>query len=96
LQDFVDLQIIGKVWIQMSPATPREQAVELFPHLEIFDEKEFVANRFTGEIVELEPEAVAMYDLTMGAEQMGMYKIMRTCLDWFIDNYPKEYMVLLD
>ena len=64
--------------------------------LEIFDEKEFVANRFTGEIIELEPEAVAMYDLTMGAEQVGMYKIMRTCLDWFIDNYPKEYMVLLD
>ena len=65
-------------------------------HLEIFDEKEFVANRFTGEIVELEPEAVAMYDLTMGAERFGMYKTMRTCLDWFIDNYPKEYMVLLD
>ena len=76
--------------------TPREQAVKLFPDLEIFDKKEFVANRFTGEIVELEPEAVAMYDLTMGAEQIGMYKIVRTCLDWFIDNYPKEYMVLLD
>jgi len=75
--------------------TPREQAVKLFPDLEIFDEKEFVANRFTGEIIELEPEAVAMYDLTMGAEQIGMH-IMRTCLDWFIDNYPKEYMVLLD
>ena len=80
----------------MSTPTPREQAVKLFPDLEIFDKKEFVANRFTGEIIELEPEAVAMYDLTMGAEQVGMYKIMRTCLDWFIDNYPKEYMVLLD
>ena len=76
--------------------TPREQAVKLFPDLEIFDEKEFVANRFTGEIIELEPEAVAMYDLTMGAEQIGMHNIMRACLDWFIDNYPKEYMVLLD
>ena len=62
----------------MSTPTPREQAVELFPDLE------------------LEPEAVAMYDLTMGAERFGMYKTMRTCLDWFIDNYPKEYMVLLD
>jgi hypothetical protein len=76
--------------------TPREQAIKLFPDLEIFDKKEFVANIFTGEIVELEPEAVAMYDLTMGAEQFGMYKIVRTCLSWFIDNYPKEYMVLLD
>ncbi len=80
----------------MNTPTPREEALRLFPDLEIFDEKEFVPNRFTGEIVELEPEAVAMYDLTMGAERFGMYKTMRICLDWFIDNYPKEYMVLLD
>ena len=80
----------------MSTPTPREHAVELFPHLEIFDEKEFVANRFTGEIVELEPEAVAVYDLTIGAEMMGMYRIVRKGLDWFREYYPKEYMVLLD
>jgi len=80
----------------MSTPTPREQAVELFPDLEIFDEKEFIANRLTGEVIELEPEAVAVYDLTIGAEMMGMYSIVRKGLDWFIDNYPKEYMVLLD
>ena len=90
------IQIIGKVWIQMSSVTPREQAVELFPDLVIFDEKEMIENRFTGEVIELEPEAVAVYDLTIGAEMMGMYRIVRKGLDWFREYYPKEYMVLLD
>ena len=84
------IQIIGKVWIQMSTTTPREQAVELFPDLVIFE------NRLTGEVIELEPEAVAVYDLTIGAEMMGMYRIVRKGLDWFREYYPKEYMVLLD
>ena len=63
--------------------TPMEQAVKLFPDLVIFDEKEMIENRFTGEVVELEPEAVAVYDLTIGAEMLGMYKIVRKGLDWF-------------
>ena len=76
--------------------TPREQALKLFPDIVIFKEKEFIANRFTGEKIELEPEAVAVYDLCMGAEQFGMWKIVRKCLDWFKEYYPKEYMILLD
>ena len=76
--------------------TPMEQAVKLFPDLVIFDEKEMIENRFTGEVVELEPEAVAVYDLIMGAEMFGMYKIVHKGLDWFKQYYPKEYLVLLD
>ena len=76
--------------------TPREQAVKLFPDIVIFSKKEFIANRFTGEEIELEPEAVAVYDLCMGAEQFRMWKIVRKCLDWFKEYYPKEYLVLLD
>ena len=76
--------------------TPMEQAVKLFPDLVIFDEKEMIENRFTGEVVELEPEAVAVYDLTIGAEMLGMYKIVRKGLDWFKEYYTKEYMILLD
>ena len=76
--------------------TPREQAVKLFPDIVIFSKKELIANRFTGEEIELEPEAVAVYDLCMGAEQFGMWKIVRKCLDWFKEYYPKEYLVLLD
>jgi hypothetical protein len=79
-----------------STPTPREQAVKLFPDLVIFKEKELIANRFTGEEIELEPEAVAVYDLCMGAEQFRMWKIVRKCLDWFKEYYPKEYLVLLD
>ena len=76
--------------------TPREQAVKWFPDIVIFSKKEFIANRFTGEEIELEPEAVAVYDLIMGAEMFGMYKIVHKGLDWFKEYYPKEYLVLLD
>ena len=59
-------------------------------------EPQKVANRFTGETVMLEPEAVAVYDVIMGAEMMGLYKEMQQGLTWFRKNYPSEYMTLLD
>jgi hypothetical protein len=55
-----------------------------------------VKNRFTGESVMLEPDAVAVYDTLMGAEVIQDWKRLRLGLDWFIDNEPKAYMVLLD
>ena len=55
-----------------------------------------VKNRFTGESVMLEPDAVAVYDTLMGAEVIQDWKTLRLGLDWFIDNEPKAYMVLLD
>jgi len=55
-----------------------------------------VENRFGGASVMLEPEAVAVYDVIMGAERMGLYKEMQKGLDWFRKNYPAEYLVLLD
>jgi|TARA_R110000824_G_scaffold361430_1_gene549367 hypothetical protein len=55
-----------------------------------------VKNRFTGESVMLEPDAVAVYDTLMGAELIQDWKRLRLGLDWFIDNEPKAYMVLLD
>jgi len=76
--------------------TPKEQALKLFPDLVIFDKKEMIENRFTGEIVELEPEAVAVYDLTIGAEMCGIHSIVQKGLSWFIEYYPREYMILLD
>jgi len=76
--------------------TPREQALKMFPDLVIFDKKEMIENRFTGEIVELEPEAVAVYDLTIGAEMLGIHRVVREGLSWFIEYYPREYMILLD
>lgn len=55
-----------------------------------------VANRFSGESVMLEPDAVAVYDSIMGAEMVGDYKRVRKGLDWFRKYFPEEYMVLLD
>ena len=55
-----------------------------------------VANRFSGESVLLQPDAVAVYDSIMGAEMIGDYKRVQKGLDWFRRYFPEEYMVLLD
>lgn len=67
-----------------------------FKDIVVGSESETVTNPFSGESCVLEPEAVAMYDLCKGAEMLGDYKTVRKCLDWFRNNYPEEYMVLLD
>lgn len=36
--------------------------------VEVFDKSETIKNPFSGESCELEPEAVAIYDLIKGAE----------------------------
>mgnify|MGYP003135845324 FL=1 len=76
--------------------TPRQEAEKKFPGIEIFDDKETVRNPYSGESVELEPEAVAVYDLTKGAEILQRYDVMQKCLSWFRKHYPAEYMILLD
>ena len=55
-----------------------------------------VANRFSGEKTILPNFAVAVYDVIMGSEVIQDDKTMRIGLDWFIKNFPNEYMVLLD
>jgi|TARA_B000000557_G_C20694859_1_gene409008 hypothetical protein len=55
-----------------------------------------VQNPFSGEKVMLTPEAVAVYDTIKGAEMLGKTDTLQKGLDWFAENYPKEYMVLLD
>jgi len=59
-------------------------------------ETETITNPYSGESVELPPEAVAVYDTIKGAEMLGRYDTMQKGLDWFRQYYPKEYMVLLD
>ena len=55
-----------------------------------------LANRFTGGRVTVPGDAAALYDSIMNAELFRDFKTMRKCLDWFIDNEPDAYMVLLD
>jgi hypothetical protein len=55
-----------------------------------------VRNPFSGESCMLTPEAVAVYDSIKGAEMIGDWTTVRQGIDWFIDNFPEEYMTLLD
>ena len=59
-------------------------------------ESEVISNPFSGENIELDPVAVAVYDCIKGAEVLGDYDIVRKGIDWFIEHYPEAYMVLLD
>ena len=67
-----------------------------FKDAHVGTESEIISNPFTGQSCELPPDAVATYDVLKGAEQLGMHKIVQKGLDWFIKNYTKEYMILLD
>jgi|DEB0MinimDraft_4_1074332.scaffolds.fasta_scaffold79980_3 hypothetical protein len=57
---------------------------------------EKITNPFSGESVELTPEAVAVYDTIKGAEILEDHDLMNKGLDWFRKYYPEEYMALLD
>ncbi len=67
-----------------------------FAGLQVGSKPETVKNRFSGESVELEPQAVAMYDAIMGAETLAMYDMMQDGLAWFRKYHPKAFMTLLD
>lgn len=72
---------------------------EIIPQLTILEEGDSlltVQNRFSGETVTLTPMAEAMYSWITGCEAVGKYEDMQIGLQWFRENYPKEYMILLD
>jgi len=64
--------------------------------LQVETKPEMVTNPYSGETVELPPDAVAVYDFIKGAEVFGEYVGMQKGLDWFREYFPKEYYVLLD
>jgi hypothetical protein len=55
-----------------------------------------VTNPFSGQSCMLTPEAVAVYDTIKGCEIVSDYDMMVKGLDWFAENFPSEYMILLD
>ena len=69
---------------------------KLMAELLIGSKSEMVRNPFSGEGVELCPEAVAVYDLIKGAERLGDHDNVQTGLNIFMKNWPAEYMILLD
>jgi len=63
---------------------------------EVGELAEEITNPYSGASVWLLPEAVAVYDVIKGAESLGNYDLMEKGLNWFRENYPEEYMILLD
>ena len=71
---------------------------------EVLDKPEVIKNPFSGESVELPPDAVAVYDCIKGAEYLAdpnngddpKWETVRKGIAWFQKYYPKEYMMLLD
>lgn len=55
-----------------------------------------VVNPFSGVSCMLTPEAVAVYDTIKGAEIFGDRETLCKGLEWFAENFPQEYMILLD
>ena len=55
-----------------------------------------VSNPYSGKAIELNGTELSMYDLCVGSERVGKFDIVRICIDWFIKNNTKAYMVLLD
>lgn len=75
----------------------QKQLSKLFPSAQIMDdESKLVENRFGGASIMLNPLEIAIYDLSIGAEMLQEYTIVRKCIDWFIDNNVEAYSVLLD
>jgi hypothetical protein len=86
--------------------TKHEQ--KTIPFITIGTKNEIVKNRFSGEECELSPEAVALYDICLGAELRANIKFERkidngdevaicdAAKDIFLRNWIKEYYILLD
>jgi len=82
----------------------KEQTLPKWFNGDLYDEGGVVANRFTGEEIELNNLELSMYDFIMGATycmEIGMWSESmadehQKGLRWFIKNNTKAYMVLLD
>ena len=83
----------------------KEQPVPKWFNGVIYDKGGIVANRFSGEEIELNNVELSMYDFVMGASicvEMGMFntaqhvKDLRAGLQWFMKHNSEAYMVLLD
>ncbi len=55
-----------------------------------------IQNRFGGDSISIPWFAAAVYDVIMGSERLNEWDDHRKGIDWFIEYFPKAYMVLLD
>mgnify|MGYP000049953056 FL=1 len=68
----------------------------MFDGIGIGSETESISNPFSGDSVDLPPDAVAVYDVIKGSELTEDFDRVRAGLSWFRKYFPQEYMTLLD
>ena len=106
--DIKDLkkEIINSV-SDRKPATPSMKITEaqdqILKGYKVGTESEMVTNPFSEESVLLCPEAIAMYDIIIGCQVTlennysdKVVEMFDAARDVFRQNWPKEYMILLD
>ena len=71
---------------------------------QIYAKGEEVTNPYSGESVFLDPISLSIYDFIKGCEAFsnegilskGVLRDFDKSIDWFIENNPAAYMILLD
>tara|TARA_R110001632_G_scaffold58640_2_gene142674 strand:+ start:3123 stop:3359 length:237 start_codon:yes stop_codon:yes gene_type:complete len=63
---------------------------------EVYTQGGIARNPYTGETAVLNANELTMYDLILGAERLGAYKVLQRGLGWFRLANAAAYMVLLD
>jgi hypothetical protein len=69
---------------------------KLMNELQVGTKSQVVTNPFSGQSIELEASAVALYDFIRGCEAMGLYNQLNQSLSIFRRKWSDAYMVLLD
>ena len=69
---------------------------QLISELEVLDKPEMVQNPYSGAKCLLEPVAVALYDYIKGCEITGKYERFDEARYLFAEQWPEQYMLLLD
>ena len=85
----------------------KEQKIPAWFNGDVYEVGDEVRNPFSGETIYLTAKELSMYDVVKGAEIVlatmpgainvnEVTRTMRRGLDWFRQNAPEAYMVLLD
>jgi stress response protein SCP2 len=69
---------------------------KLMNELQVGTKSQVVTNLHSGQSIELEASAVALYDFIRGCESMGLYNQLNQSLSIFRRKWSDAYMVLLD
>lgn len=64
--------------------------------LDVGSASETITNKWSGESIELEPLAVAVYDYIIGCDTMGKFIESEKAKNYFYKKWREAYYILLD